>query len=67
MNLSDFREDYRHDSLDRAQLDANPFAQFESWFSQATGGKSRSRWQKISASHVLRVEQFSNAEVSQYR
>ena len=47
MNLSDFREDYRHDSLDRAQLDANPFRQFESWFQEATGQKRQSRWQKI--------------------
>ena len=48
MNLSDSREDYRrHDSLDRAQLDANPFAQFESWFQQAAGEKSQSRWRKI--------------------
>jgi pyridoxamine 5'-phosphate oxidase len=47
MNLSDFREDYRHDSLDRAQLNPNPFTQFESWFQQATGEKSQSRWRKI--------------------
>ena len=47
MNLSDFREDYRHDSLDRAQLNPNPFAQFEIWFQQATGEKSQTRWRKI--------------------
>ena len=47
MNLSDFREDYQHGSLDRAQLNENPFAQFESWFLQATGEKSQSRWRKI--------------------
>ena len=47
MNLSDFREDYRHDSLDRAQLNASPFAQFETWFQAATGEKSQSRWRKI--------------------
>jgi pyridoxamine 5'-phosphate oxidase len=35
MNLSDFREDYRHGALDRAQLDANPFVQFETWFKEA--------------------------------
>jgi pyridoxamine 5'-phosphate oxidase len=37
MNLSDFREDYRHDSLRRAQLQASPVAQFESWFRDASG------------------------------
>jgi pyridoxamine 5'-phosphate oxidase len=47
MNLSDFREDYRHGSLDRAQLAGNPFAQFEAWFQEACGEKSRSRWRKI--------------------
>lgn len=47
MNLSDFREDYRQGSLDRAQLNPDPFAQFESWFSQATGAESQSRWRKI--------------------
>ena len=52
MNLSDFREDYRHDSLDQAQLAANPFAQFESWFQAATGEKSQSRWRKIGVALV---------------
>ncbi len=47
MNLSDFREDYQRSALDRAGLDANPLAQFESWFREATGDKSQSRWQKI--------------------
>ncbi len=47
MNLSDFREDYRRDALDREALDANPLAQFEAWFLQATGEKSQSRWSKI--------------------
>ena len=47
MNLSDFREDYQRGALDRAGLDANPFAQFESWFSDATGEQSQSRWRKI--------------------
>jgi pyridoxamine 5'-phosphate oxidase len=47
MNLGDFREDYRRDALDRAALDANPFAQFEAWFREATGEKSQSRWRKI--------------------
>jgi pyridoxamine 5'-phosphate oxidase len=47
MNLSDFREDYRRGALDRAALEANPLAQFETWFREATGEKSSSRWRKI--------------------
>ena len=47
MNLGDFREDYRRGALDRAALDANPVAQFESWFRDATGEQSQSRWRKI--------------------
>jgi pyridoxamine 5'-phosphate oxidase len=47
MNLSDFREDYRHGSLDRAQLNPSPFAQFESWFQAAAGEQSQTRWRKI--------------------
>jgi pyridoxamine 5'-phosphate oxidase len=46
MNLSDFREDYQRGALDRAGLEANPIAQFESWFRQATGAESQSRWRK---------------------
>lgn len=47
MNLSDFREDYRRDTLDRAQLAENPLAQFESWFRAAAGERSQGRWRKI--------------------
>jgi pyridoxamine 5'-phosphate oxidase len=47
MNLSDFREDYRRGALDRAGLDVNPIAQFESWFRDATGEQSQTRWRKI--------------------
>ena len=47
MNLSDFREDYQRGALDRAALEANPLAQFETWFREATGDKSQSRWRKI--------------------
>jgi pyridoxamine 5'-phosphate oxidase len=47
MNLGDFREDYRRGALDRAGLDVNPIAQFESWFRDATGEQSQSRWRKI--------------------
>jgi len=47
MNLSDFREDYQHGSLDRAQLSPSPIAQFESWFRAATGEQTQTRWRKI--------------------
>jgi pyridoxamine 5'-phosphate oxidase len=47
MNLADFREDYQRGALDRAALDANPIAQFETWFQQAAGEQSQSRWRKI--------------------
>ena len=47
MNLGDFREDYRRGALDRAGLEANPLMQFESWFRDATGEQSQSRWRKI--------------------
>ncbi len=47
MSLADFREDYQRGSLDRAALDASPIAQFESWFRDATGEHSQSRWRKI--------------------
>ena len=48
MNLSDFREDYQRGALNRADLDASPIAQFESWFRAATGEESQTRWRKIS-------------------
>ncbi len=47
MNLSDFREDYQRGALDRPDLNANPLAQFEAWFREATGDAARSRWRKI--------------------
>src|SRR5690349_20305471 len=47
MNLGDFGEDYQRGALDRAALNANPITQFESWFREATGEKSQSRWRKI--------------------
>ena len=47
MNLSDFRENYQRGELDRAALNAKPLAQFETWFREATGDKSQSRWRKI--------------------
>lgn len=47
MNLGDFREDYRRGALDRAALDADPIAQFETWFQAAAGEQAQSRWRKI--------------------
>ena len=47
MNLSDFREDYRRGSLDRGGLQADPIAQFESWFHAAAADESQSRWRKV--------------------
>jgi pyridoxamine 5'-phosphate oxidase len=47
MNLSDFREDYQRGGLDHPDLHANPLAQFEAWFREATGEASQSRWRKI--------------------
>jgi len=47
MNLSAFREDYHRGALERTALDANPLTQFETWFREATGEASQSRWRKI--------------------
>ncbi len=47
MNLGDIREDYQRGTLERGALDANPIAQFESWFREEGGEASRSRWRKI--------------------
>jgi pyridoxamine 5'-phosphate oxidase len=47
MNLSDFREDYQRGALDRSSLNADPIAQFESWFRDAASDQSQSRWRKI--------------------
>ncbi|HVU28362.1 MAG TPA: pyridoxamine 5'-phosphate oxidase [Verrucomicrobiae bacterium] len=47
MALADIRRDYSSGSLRRADLDANPVAQFQKWFAQAAGEASASRWRKI--------------------
>lgn len=36
MNLADFRKEYSDRGLRRAELDADPIAQFSTWFTQAT-------------------------------
>jgi len=47
MNVADIRRDYSHGDLHRAQLDANPLAQFEKWFAQAAARKSDSYFRRI--------------------
>jgi len=44
MAIADIRRDYSTGELRRADLDANPMAQFNSWFAQASAGV---RWRKI--------------------
>ena len=44
MAIADIRRDYSTSELRRADLDANPMAQFDSWFAQASAG---GRWRKI--------------------
>jgi len=44
MALADIRREYERNSLNRADLGANPLVQFNQWFAQASAG---SRWRKI--------------------
>ena len=44
MAIAHIRRDYSTGELRRADLDANPMAQFDSWFAQASSG---GRWRKI--------------------
>jgi pyridoxamine 5'-phosphate oxidase len=44
MAIADIRREYEQGGLDRADLGANPLAQFNQWFAQASSG---SRWRKI--------------------
>lgn len=47
MAITDIRREYSRGSLRRANLDANPVAQFQKWFAQAAGESSGGRWRKI--------------------
>ncbi|HZF02319.1 MAG TPA: pyridoxamine 5'-phosphate oxidase [Methylomirabilota bacterium] len=47
MNVADIRRDYALSDLQRAELDANPLAQFEKWFAQAATQKSDSYFRRI--------------------
>ena len=44
MAMADIRREYVQEELRRADLAANPLAQFNQWFAQAASG---SRWRKI--------------------
>ncbi len=44
MAIADIRREYTLGGLRRADLDANPMAQFDLWFAQASSG---GRWRKI--------------------
>jgi pyridoxamine 5'-phosphate oxidase len=44
MGMADIRREYSTGGLNRADLDANPLAQFDRWFAQASAG---GRWRKI--------------------
>jgi len=47
MGMADIRREYSQGSLRRADLEANPVAQFQKWFAQAAGESSGNRWRKI--------------------
>jgi pyridoxamine 5'-phosphate oxidase len=47
MAIADIRREYSQGSLRRADLEANPVAQFQKWFAQAAGESSGGYWRKI--------------------
>lgn len=47
MAIADLRRDYNVGGLHRRDLRADPLAQFQSWFGQASAAQSGSRWRKI--------------------
>ena len=47
MGVADIRREYSRGSLRRADLMANPVAQFQKWFAQTAGESSGDRWRKI--------------------
>jgi pyridoxamine 5'-phosphate oxidase len=47
MAIADLRREYRAGGLDRQELAADPFAQFQKWFRHAAAHHSGSRWRKI--------------------
>jgi pyridoxamine 5'-phosphate oxidase len=47
MGMADIKREYSQGSLRRADLDANPVAQFHKWFAQAASESSGGHWRKI--------------------
>jgi len=47
MNVADIRRDYSHGDLQRANMEANPLAQFDIWFAQAAAQRSDSYFRRI--------------------
>ncbi|HUA68412.1 MAG TPA: pyridoxamine 5'-phosphate oxidase [Candidatus Saccharimonadales bacterium] len=47
MALADIRREYSRGSLQRADLEVNPVAQFQKWFAQAAGEMSGGYWRRI--------------------
>ena len=45
--MADLRREYSLGGLNRQELDANPLAQFQSWFGQAAATRQGSRWRSI--------------------
>lgn len=59
MAIADLRREYDLGGLDRQDLQADPLAQFNAWFSQAAGARAGSRWRAVGialykAWHALR-------------
>lgn len=48
MNPADIRRDYASSTLEREDLRADPFQQFQDWFARAASENTGSRWRKIS-------------------
>src|SRR5690348_5153307 len=48
MKIADIRREYSTGELRRADLDANPLTQFNSWFAQASSG---GRWRKLAIAY----------------
>jgi len=47
MAIADIRREYAHGGLNRADLDANPIAQFQKWFASAAVQGSGSYWRRV--------------------
>jgi pyridoxamine 5'-phosphate oxidase len=47
MAIADIRREYSRGELRKADLNANPVAQFQQWFAQAAGDSSGGYWRKI--------------------